>query len=66
MLLTSAPTMSSIVTEVGTFVTTAVGWIGQFGDTITENTFLKISCIAVPLVGLGAGLLVRLIRGANA
>ena len=56
--------MSGILTNVGTFVTSAIGWMGDFVETITAtgNEALFIFVVAVPLCGLGVGLLNRLIH----
>ena len=64
--LTSTVTISSLVTDIGSFVTGAISWITSFADAITGNEYLKLGCIAVPLVGIGVGLLSRLFRGAQA
>lgn len=68
--------MSTLLTAIGTFISTAVGWIKPFlysitGGTIgeggsavtyTASNVLLIFVVAVPLVGLGIGLLKRLIH----
>ena len=54
--------MSTLMTAVGTVVTAAIGWMGQFADAITSNTILTLGVVAVPLVGLGVGLLGRLLK----
>ena len=55
--------MSTLLTNVTTFITSAVGWMGQFLGEITSDTsgVLVTFVVAVPLVGLGIGLLKRLI-----
>lgn len=55
--------MSTIISNVTTFVTGAVGWMGQFLGEITSDTsgVLMTFVVALPLVGLGVGLLKRLI-----
>lgn len=55
--------MAALVTAVGTLVTGAIGWMGEFVSSITAtgNEVLLLGAVAVPLVGLGAGLLKRLI-----
>ena len=54
--------MSAILTAVGSVVTAAIGWMTQFVGSITAsgNEILMLFVI-VPLVGLGVGLLKRLI-----
>lgn len=54
--------MSSFLTEIGTFFTQAVTWMGDVLDVIVENPALLVLCIAMPVVGFAVGLLSRLIR----
>lgn len=54
--------MSSLMNDVGTVVTKAISWMGDFASEITSNTILVLGVVAVPLVGLGAGLLGRLLK----
>lgn len=55
--------MAAVITAVGTLVTGAIGWMGDFVEAITAsgNEILMLGCVCVPLVGLGVGLLKRLI-----
>lgn len=53
-------TMATILESVGTFVTSAIGWMGDFLTEITASPVLTIFVIAIPLVGLGIGLMNRL------
>ena len=55
--------MSDIITAVTTFVNGAIGWMGSFLSEITSDTsgVLMTFVVALPLVGLGVGLLKRLI-----
>lgn len=55
--------MSDLVTAVGTLVTGAISWMGSYVSAITAtgNEVLLMGVVAVPLVGLGAGMLKRLI-----
>lgn len=55
--------MSTLLGNVTTFVNEAVTWMGTFLGEITSDTsgVLVTFCVAVPLVGLGIGLLKRLI-----
>lgn len=57
-----AETLSTILTSVGSFITSAVGWMGEFADIITSNAVMFVFVVAVPLVGIGIGLLNRLIK----
>lgn len=53
--------MADIISAVGSVVTAAVGWISQFVTVITGNPILLIG-IVVSFVGLGVGLIKRLMR----
>lgn len=55
-------TMSAFLTEIGTFFTQSVTWLGDVLDVITGNPALLVLCIAMPIVGFAVGLLSRLIR----
>lgn len=55
-------TMSSFLTEIGTFFTQSVTWLGDVLDTIVSNPALLVLVIAMPVVGFAVGLLGRLIR----
>lgn len=57
----TAVTMSTIVTDVGTIVTQAVSWINSFAGAITANPIIEMFVIT-SFVGLGVGLIRRLIR----
>ncbi len=54
-------TLSSLVGEVSTIVTGAVGWIGDYVGAITGNPLILMFVI-IAFVGLGVGLIRRLIR----
>lgn len=53
--------METILTDVGTVFTSAVGWVGKVATTIAGEPVLMLFCVAVPLVGLGVGLFKRLL-----
>lgn len=55
-------TMSNILTEIGTFFTQAVTWMGDVIDVIVQNPVLMILVVAMPVCGFAVGLLSRLIR----
>lgn len=55
-------TMSAFLTEVGTFFTQAVTWLGDVLDIVVANPALLVLVIAMPIVGFAVGLLGRLIR----
>lgn len=54
--------MSAFLTDIGTFLTSCINWLGQVLDTITANPPLLVMCIAMPVCGFAVGLLSRLIR----
>lgn len=53
--------MAAIIADITSLVTAVVGWVGQFVTTITGNPLLLIFVI-VAFVGLGVGLIKRLIK----
>lgn len=55
-------TMSTILTDIGTFFTQAVTWMGDVLDVIVGNPVLLVMVVAMPIVGFAVGLLSRLIR----
>lgn len=40
----------------------AISWARQYVHLLTDNTTLILFCIAIPLVGLGIGIIRRLVR----
>lgn len=54
--------MSAFLTEIGTFFTQAITWLGDVLDVIVQNPALLVMVIAMPVVGFAVGLLSRLIR----
>ena len=54
-------TVSTIVTDVTTLVTEALKWVGSFIAVITSNPLL-LCFVIVSFVGLGVGLIKRLVR----
>lgn len=58
---TPAVTVSTIVTNVTTLVTEAVKWVGSFVGAITSNPLI-LTFVIVVFVGLGIGLIKRLVR----
>lgn len=59
---TPTPIIDGLLNATGEVVTSATGWMTTFANTITTNTLLTLACVAVPLCGLGVGLLSRLLR----
>lgn len=54
--------MSSIITAIGQLVSGAISWTTSYLNLITGNDVLVLFCIALPLVGLGIGVIRRLTR----
>lgn len=54
--------MASAITAITTVVTAAVGWVGQYmGAIMAEGNELLLIFFALPLVGLGIGVIKRLV-----
>lgn len=54
--------MADFLSQVGTFFTQSVTWLGDILDVILANPALLVMVIAMPVVGFAVGLLSRLIR----
>lgn len=54
--------MASFLTEIGTFLTTAIGWMGDVLTEVTSTPALMVLVLAMPIAGFAVGLLSRLIR----
>lgn len=57
----TAMTMETLMSSVTQIVTNAISWIGQYVTVITEQPLL-LAFVIVSFVGLGVGLINRLIR----
>lgn len=55
-------TLSALITDVGTVVTGAVGWVGTVIGAIRTNAELFLFCVGFPAAGYGIGYLKRLFR----
>lgn len=53
--------MANLISSVTSVVSGAATWVGTFSTVIAENDILVLGVVAVPLVGLGVGLIRRLI-----
>lgn len=53
--------MSAFLTEIGTFFTQAITWMGDVLTEVTSNPALLVLVIAMPVCGFAVGLLKRLI-----
>lgn len=54
--------MSTFLTDIGTFFTQAITWLGDVLDVVVSNPALLVMVLAMPIVGFAVGLLSRLIR----
>lgn len=54
-------TVATIIANVTTIVTEAIKWVGQFVTVITSNPLLLMFVI-MGFVGLGVGLIKRIVR----
>lgn len=52
-------TIATLITDIGTVFTGAIGWVGDVATAITGNPLLLLGCI-IGFVGLGVGLFRRL------
>ena len=57
----AAVTVSSLLTSIGSVFTPAISWVGTVASTIADQPILLISCVAIPLCGLGIGMFKRLL-----
>lgn len=53
--------MAQIIADIGTFLTAAVGWMGEVADFIMGEPFVLLMAIVIPLSGWAIGGLKRLI-----
>lgn len=54
--------MAEILAAVTSLVTSAIAWTTSYLTMITGNDVLVLFCIALPLVGLGIGVIRRLVH----
>lgn len=54
--------MQAFLTEIGTFFTQAIDWLGNVLDVIVADPALTVMVLAMPICGFAVGLLARLIR----
>lgn len=55
-------TIVTFLENMSAIVTAAINWMGMFWDAISGDPILMTVVIGIPLVGLGVGLLTRLVR----
>lgn len=54
--------MASFLTDIGTFFTQALTWMGDVMTEVTSSPALTILVLAMPICGFAVGLLHRLVR----
>lgn len=54
--------MSTILSNVTTLLSSVTTWVGTFIECITDNEILTLFCLVLPLVGLGIGIIKRLVK----
>ena len=57
----TAVTVGSLLTSIGSVFTSAISWVADVASTIAGQPILLISCVAIPLCGLGVGMFKRLL-----
>lgn len=53
--------MEAMITAITTVFTAAIGWVGTVASTIADQPILLLSCVGIPLCGLGVGMFKRLL-----
>lgn len=54
--------MAEFLTNIGTFFTQAIDWMGTVLETVSASPELTVMVLAMPICGFAVGLLSRLIR----
>lgn len=54
-------TVATLLTNVGSVFTSAIGWVGNVASTVAGQPILLLACVAVPLCGIGVGMFNRLL-----
>ena len=54
-------TVATLMSDVGTVFTAAVGWVAKVAETITAQPILLLACVGVPLCGIGISMFKRLL-----
>lgn len=53
--------MADLISAITSVFTAAIGWVGTVGTTVAGNDILLLSCVGIPLCGLGVGMFKRLL-----
>lgn len=54
-------TIATLMESVGTVFTTAISWVGDVAEVIAGQPILLMTCVGIPLCGLGIGMFKRLL-----
>lgn len=57
-----AETLTTFLTNIGTFFTQAIGWMSEVLDVVVASPALLVLVIAMPVCGFAVGLLKRLMN----
>lgn len=53
--------MEALITAITTVFTAVIGYVGTVASTVAGQPILLLSCVGVPLCGLGVGMFKRLL-----
>lgn len=53
--------MADLISAITSVFSAAIGWVGTVGTTVAGNDILLLSCVGIPLCGLGVGMFKRLL-----
>lgn len=59
---TAPSTMTTFLTDIGTFFTQAISWLSSVLSTVVSTPALLVLVIAMPVIGFAVALLSRLIH----
>lgn len=57
----AAYSISTMLSDIGSFVTSSVTWVGEFVGAITDNKLI-LGFVLIALIGTGVGIINRLIH----
>ena len=60
--MTETTAMADFLTNIGTFFTQSITWMGDVLDVVIADPALTVMVLAMPICGFAVGLLSRLIR----
>lgn len=61
METTATITLASLIGDISSVFTAAIGWAGTVAATVGKEPILLLSCVGIPLCGLGVGMFKRLL-----